>query len=121
MSEDRERGTKLDLDFEKNGGLVNAVAQDALTREVLMCAFMNREAFEKTLETGYAHYFSRSRGKLWKKGETSGHLQSVTEIRIDCDQDCVLLLVEQTGAACHTGNPSCFYRKVADQKLESVH
>ena len=107
----RETSETIDLDFSKGNGLVSAIAQDAETKEVLMCAFMNREAFEATVKTGYAHYYSRSRKSLWKKGETSGHLQKVREIRVDCDQDCVLLLVEQTGAACHTGNRSCFYRR----------
>ncbi|MCD1294124.1 phosphoribosyl-AMP cyclohydrolase [Methanocella sp. CWC-04] len=93
-------------------GLVPAIAQDFNTREVLMFAYMNREAFELTVSTGMAHYFSRSRGKIWKKGETSGHVQKVREIRIDCDRDCVLLLVEQDTAACHTGYISCFYRTV---------
>lgn len=91
-------------------GLVLAVVQDRTSREVLMCAYMNREALEKTVETGIAHFWSRSRQKLWKKGETSGHLQKVHEIRIDCDQDSLLLLVEQAGGACHMGYRSCFYR-----------
>lgn len=108
----RETSTTIDLDFSKGNGLVSAIAQDADSKDVLMCAFMNKEAFEKTLTSGYAHYYSRSRKSLWKKGETSGHLQLVREIRVDCDQDCVLLLVEQTGAACHTGRHSCFYRRV---------
>ena len=90
--------------------LVAAIAQDARNLEVLMIAWMDREAWEKTLETGYAHYHSRSRGRLWKKGETSGHVQKVREIRVDCDEDAVLLLVDQTGPACHTGNRTCFYR-----------
>ncbi len=117
---DRETTTEIDLDFEKNGGLVSAVAQDIISGEVLMVAFMNREAFEKTLSTGYAHYYSRSRDSLWKKGETSGHLQKVADLRVDCDQDCVLMLVEQTGAACHTGKKSCFYRRVNGGKLQEV-
>lgn len=100
------------LDFSKNEGLVSAIAQDVRTKEVLMSAFMNKEAWQKTLETGYAHYFSRSRQKLWKKGESSGHLQSIKSIRIDCDADCVLLLIEQEGAACHTNHLSCFYREI---------
>jgi len=106
------------LDFEKLGGLVVAVAQDAATREVLMTAFMDAEAWEKTVETGYAHYHSRSRKTLWKKGETSGNVQQVREIRIDCDQDAVLLLVNQIGgAACHTGNRSCFHRRFSNGRL----
>lgn len=78
-----------------------------------MCAFMNREALEKTVETGIAHFWSRSRQQLWKKGETSGHVQKIKEIRIDCDMDSLLLLVEQTGGACHMGYRSCFYRNLA--------
>jgi phosphoribosyl-AMP cyclohydrolase len=97
-------------DFER-APLVAAVAQDATTREVLMIAWMDREAWEKTLETGFAHYHSRSRDRLWKKGETSGHVQRVREIRVDCDEDAVLMLVHQTGPACHTGNRTCFYRE----------
>ena len=111
---DRETNLTLDPDFAKGDGLITAIAQDSTSLEVLMCAFMNREALDKTLESGFAHYYSRSRKSLWKKGETSGHLQRVKEIRVDCDQDCLLLLVEQTGAACHTGKKSCFYRKTAE-------
>lgn len=95
-----------------DNGLIQAIAQDSKSKEVLMCAFMNREALEKTIETGFAHYWSRSRQKMWKKGESSGHIQKVLEIRIDCDMDAVLLLIEQTGGACHTGYRSCFYRTV---------
>jgi 16S rRNA (cytidine1402-2'-O)-methyltransferase len=104
-------------DFAKSGGLVPAIAQDWATGEVLMLAYMNEEAYLLTLETGYAHYFSRSRGKLWKKGETSGHLQEVVELRLDCDEDTVLLRIRQNGAACHTGNRSCFYRTVEGKAL----
>jgi phosphoribosyl-AMP cyclohydrolase len=93
-------------------GLVPAVAQDATTREVLMLAWMNRQAIERTLADGYACYWSRSRRALWRKGETSGHLQRLVELRFDCDGDAVLLLVEQTGPACHTNRPSCFYALV---------
>ncbi|MDX2238633.1 MAG: phosphoribosyl-AMP cyclohydrolase [Hyphomonadaceae bacterium] len=91
-------------------GLIAAVAQDAETGEVLMLAWMNAEALRLTLETGQATYWSRSRGTLWRKGEESGHTQAVVEVRVDCDQDAVLLRVRQTGAACHTGARSCFYR-----------
>lgn len=91
-------------------GLICAIAQDAESGDVLMQAYMNAEALEKTLETGYAHYYSRSRGCLWKKGETSGHVQRVLGVSFDCDNDCVLLQIEQTGAACHTGSRSCFFR-----------
>ncbi len=93
-------------------GLIPVVVQDAGTREVLMVAYANAEAVEKTRETGFAHYFSRSRKKLWKKGEESGHVQRVREIRVDCDEDCLLYLVTQEGAACHTGYRSCFYRTI---------
>ncbi len=93
-------------------GLIPVVVQDAGTREVLMVAYANAEAVEKTRETGFAHYFSRSRKKLWKKGEESGHVQRIREIRVDCDEDCLLYLVTQEGAACHTGYRSCFYRTI---------
>jgi phosphoribosyl-AMP cyclohydrolase len=91
-------------------GLIAAIVQDAATHEVLMQAFMNEEALRLTLETGIAHYYSRSRKKLWKKGESSGHLQKVREVRLDCDQDAILMQVDQIGGACHTGYRSCFYR-----------
>lgn len=100
----------IEPDFDKMSGLVPAIAQDFKSGEVLMLAFMNREAWEKTLQTGTAHYWSRSRKTLWKKGESSGNMQEVKEIRIDCDSDCVLLKVHQIGgAACHTGYRSCFF------------
>jgi phosphoribosyl-AMP cyclohydrolase len=111
-------GETLRLRFDKLGGLVPAIAQDADTLEVLMSAFVNQEAWERTLETGYAHYFSRSRGRLWKKGESSRHVQRIREIRVDCDEDAVLFLVEQEGGtACHTGNRSCFFRRVEGDRL----
>jgi len=100
-----------DLKFDEKG-LIVAIAQDALSGEVLMQAYMNRESLEKTLETGYATYFSRSRNKLWVKGEESGHTQKVVGISYDCDGDSILLKVIQEGAACHTGNRSCFYRDI---------
>lgn len=101
------------LDFEKQGGLVPAIAQDYRTGEVLMLAYMNQAAFGETIRTGKACYYSRSRQKLWRKGEESGHVQRVHEIRIDCDADTVLLKVEQLGgAACHEGYHSCFFRKL---------
>jgi len=108
-----EEGTALTPRFDA-AGLITCVAQDAATGEVLMLAHMNAEALALTLATGEAHYFSRSRGKLWKKGESSGHTQKVLEMRIDCDQDAVIIKVEMggTGAACHTGRRSCFYRTV---------
>lgn len=94
-------------------GLIPAIAQDANTGQVLMLAWMNSEALAQTLATGEATYWSRSRKALWRKGETSGHTQRVLEVRIDCDQDTLLLLVEQTGPACHTGRNTCFYRTAA--------
>ncbi|WP_292387569.1 phosphoribosyl-AMP cyclohydrolase [Methanosarcina sp. UBA5] len=103
----------IDFDTLKSEkGLILAVIQDQVSREVLMCAYMNREALEKTVETGIAHFWSRSRQQLWKKGETSGHIQKVKEIRVDCDMDSLLLLVEQVGGACHMGYRSCFYRNL---------
>ncbi len=109
------------LNFNKLNGLVPAIAQDFSSGEVLMLAFMNREAWELTLKTGFAHYFSRTRNKLWKKGETSGNTQKIKEIRIDCDKDTVLLKIEQKGPACHTGHRSCFYRKIkADQIITDI-
>lgn len=99
--------------FDKGGGLLPAIAQDARTGEVLMLAYMNEEAFRRTLETGKAWYYSRSRDTYWMKGESSGHVQEVREIRVDCDADAILLRIEQVGgAACHTGQRSCFYRRV---------
>lgn len=93
-------------------GLVGAIVQDAATDEVLMFAFMNESAIQKTVETGLAHYYSRSRNKLWLKGESSGNTQKVVEMRVDCDMDCILIRVQQKGGACHAGYQSCFYRKV---------
>lgn len=111
----------LELNFEKNRGLVTAIAQDYKTKEILMQAYMNRDAWEETLKSGKAVYFSRSRNRLWKKGESSGNQQIVKEIRVDCDMDSVLLLVDQIGgAACHEGYKSCFYRKVIDSEMEVI-
>lgn len=107
------------IKFDANG-LICAIAQDYETGEVLMQAYMNAEALEKTLATGYAHYFSRSRQKLWKKGETSGHTQKVVAASFDCDRDCILLQVEQTGAACHTGARSCFYDSIVKGEKEGL-
>ena len=101
-----------EVDFEKGGGLVPVVAQDAKNGEILMLAYANKEAVEKTLQTGYAHYYSRSRKRLWMKGEESGNKQKVIKILVDCDADSLIYLVEQIGVACHTGNRSCFYRKL---------
>lgn len=103
--------TEFDVKFD-DAGLVVAVAQDFRTGDVLMVAYMDREALEKTISTGYAHYWSRSRKRLWMKGETSGNTQRVRKIMLDCDGDALLLLVEQEGAACHTGNRTCFFRSV---------
>jgi phosphoribosyl-AMP cyclohydrolase len=100
-----------DIDWEKTP-LIPAVAQEHATGEVLMLAYVNKEALRLTLAKGYAHYFSRSRNALWLKGETSGNLQKVVEVRADCDNDAVLYVVEQKGAACHTGEHSCFHKKI---------
>jgi phosphoribosyl-AMP cyclohydrolase len=108
----------MNPDFKKMNGLVPAIAQDNDTGEILMMAYMNKESWELTVKTGIAHYWSRSRNELWKKGESSGNIQKVKEIRIDCDDDTILLKVEQIGgAACHTGYRSCFYRVMRDGKL----
>lgn len=93
-------------------GLIPVVVQDAESREVLMVAYANDEAVNLTLSSGYGHYYSRSRRKIWKKGEESGHIQRVRRILVDCDEDCLIYEVEQTGAACHTGYPTCFYRTI---------
>lgn len=109
------------LDFDKGNGLVAAIAQDYDTGDVLMLAYMNEASWKRTLETGEVHYWSRSRKELWHKGATSGHVQKVREIRVDCDRDTVLLKVDQVGgAACHTGHRSCFHYLVTEQGLEEV-
>ncbi|HON95991.1 MAG TPA: phosphoribosyl-AMP cyclohydrolase [Deltaproteobacteria bacterium] len=106
------------VDFEKSGGIVPAIAQDAATGEILMLAYMNEESFRETTRTGRACYFSRSRNRLWRKGEESGNVQEVVEVRIDCDRDAILLKVNQVGgAACHTGFRSCFYRVLQNGSL----
>jgi len=102
-----------ELKFDERG-LIPVVVQEVSTREVLMLAYANEEAILKTIETGNAHYYSRSRKKLWMKGETSGNVQKVKEILYDCDEDALIYLVEQKGPACHTGNKTCFYRKLAE-------
>ena len=102
---------QIEVDFGEDG-LVPAVAQDADSKDVLMLAYVSPEALEATLETGFAHYYSRSRDELWKKGGSSGHLQEIQEVRVDCDADTLLYLVDQEGGACHTGHESCFYRTV---------
>jgi phosphoribosyl-AMP cyclohydrolase len=101
-------------------GLIPAIAQDRNTGEVLMMAWMNRDAIEETLATGQICYYSRSRQKLWRKGETSGQTQKLLELRIDCDGDAILLLVDQTGVACHTGRRSCFFRAMRDGDLVQI-
>lgn len=101
-------------DFQKAGGLITAVTVDADDGEVLMVAYMNEEAFRLTLETGKVHYFSRSRNKLWKKGESSGNMQELVEMRVDCDLDAVVVRARQQGPACHEGYKSCFFRSVKD-------
>ena len=109
------------IDFEKGGGLVTALAQDAENGEILMVAYMNAEAFERSLETGEVVYWSRSRKKLWHKGEESGNVQRIREILIDCDGDAILFKVDQVGgAACHTGRRSCFYRRLDEAGVEDV-
>ena len=111
----------IELDFSKNGGLATAIAQDFQTREILMTAFINRDAWEETLRTGRVVYWSRSRQKLWRKGETSGNTQIVKEILVDCDADAVIFKVEQLGgAACHEGYRSCFFRRVENGTLKVI-
>jgi phosphoribosyl-AMP cyclohydrolase len=108
---DREEGLVLQPKFDASG-LLTCVATDAATGDVLMVAHMNDEALRKTIASGEAWYFSRSRNSLWRKGESSGHTQRVVEMRVDCDQDAIWIRVEQQGAACHTGRRSCFYRNI---------
>jgi phosphoribosyl-AMP cyclohydrolase len=109
------------LDFDKTSGMIPAIAQDAETGEVLMLAWMNREAYEETLRTGRACYYSRSRNRLWRKGEESGHFQEVRGVFVDCDTDTILLKVHQVGgAACHEGYKSCFFRQVEGDGLKVV-
>ena len=109
------------IDFDKSGGLVPAIAQDSETGEVLMLAWMNREAFEETVRTNRAVYFSRSRNRLWRKGEESGHVQEVKGVFVDCDADTVLLKVKQIGgAACHEGYSSCVFRELAEGELTVI-
>ena len=110
--EQNESLSVSDLDFEKFSGLLPVIAQDHGSGRVLMLAYANLEAVRKTQETGYAHYWSRSRNTLWKKGESSGHVQQITEVLVDCDEDTLLYKVSQTGPSCHTGAQSCFFRKL---------
>jgi phosphoribosyl-AMP cyclohydrolase len=112
---------EYEIDFARAGGLIPAIVQDWKTGDVLMVAYMNAESWAKTLETGKACFWSRSRKKLWLKGETSGNVQRVKEIFLDCDNDAILLKVEQVGgAACHTGYRSCFYRRILNGKTEVI-
>ena len=121
MISDAKAALLATVDFEKGGGLVTAIAQDEATGEILMVAHMNRESLERTLETGEAVYWTRSRQKLWHKGEESGNTQTVKELYVDCDADVVLMKIEQKGgAACHTGRRSCFFRKVEGGELADV-
>ena len=107
----------IKIDFAKGNGLVPCIVQDADTLQVLMLGYMNEESLQKTVETGLATYFSRSRQALWIKGETSSHFQHVQEILVDCDEDTILLKVKQDGAACHTGKYSCFYRNIEGEEI----
>ncbi|HCW53054.1 MAG TPA: phosphoribosyl-AMP cyclohydrolase [Clostridium sp.] len=108
---DIEQKVKM-VDFKKSNGLVPAIVQDYESKEVLMLAYMNEESLRKTLEGDTTWFYSRSRNELWNKGATSGHFQYIKDIKIDCDNDTILILVDQVGAACHTGNKSCFYRQL---------
>jgi phosphoribosyl-AMP cyclohydrolase len=119
MADLRETGLVLDPKYDA-AGLITAVATDRMTGEMLMLAHMNAEALRLTVETGDAHFWSRSRGKLWRKGESSGHVLRVHDIRIDCDQDAVWLIVDPAGPACHTGARSCFYRRIEGDRLVRV-
>ena len=125
MSADKkeiESGTNFTPKFDDNG-LITAIAQDANTSEVLMVAYMNKEALDTTIQTGIATYYSRSRKKLWKKGEQSGHIQKIQQILVDCDQDCIILKVSVDAGQCHVGYQSCFYRaleKGSDKKLKFI-
>jgi len=105
------------IDFEKNNGIVPVVVQEATTNEVLMLAYMDKEAVELTLSTNFAHYFSRSKQRIWKKGESSGHTQEVVDFFIDCDNDTLLLKVNQKGVACHTGRKTCFFTDIKNDKI----
>ncbi|MFZ2147422.1 MAG: phosphoribosyl-AMP cyclohydrolase [Sedimentisphaerales bacterium] len=120
--QDIEEGVEFIPKFDDNG-LISAIAQDSQTGQILMVAYMNRQALEMTIRTGYATYFSRSRQKLWKKGEQSGHFQKIEQILVDCDQDCLILKVAVDAGQCHVGYRSCFYRalkKHTDKNLEFI-
>lgn len=114
-----ETGTQFTPQFNKDG-LITAIAQDAGTNQVLMVAYMNKQALDETIKTGKAVYFSRSRGKLWRKGEQSGHTQKVEQILTDCDQDCLVLKVKVDSGQCHVGYQSCFYREVDTDNPENL-
>ena len=118
-SAERELGKSFLPKFDAQGLLI-AIAVDSATKDILMVAYMDEEALAKTRETGLAHFHSRSRGRLWLKGETSGHFLRVQEFRVDCDQDALILLVKPEGPACHTGARSCFYRKIEGEGLERI-
>ncbi len=117
FSETEQNNTKELRPRFNAAGLITVITQDASTNEVLMLAWMNEQALAKTIKTGKATYWSRSRKKLWVKGATSGNTQQVVEMRVDCDQDAILMKVNQTGGACHTHRQSCFYREIAGQRL----
>ena len=119
MTDERDTGLTLDPKYDA-AGLVTAVVTDRATADVLMVAHMNAQALAMTRDSGLAHFWSRSRSKLWKKGETSGNILRVVEMRIDCDQDCLWLIVEPVGPACHTGARSCFFRRLGNDGLERV-
>ncbi|HEX7872475.1 MAG TPA: phosphoribosyl-AMP cyclohydrolase [Sphingobium sp.] len=119
MTDTRDEGLRLDPKYDRDG-LITAVASDQATGELLMLAHMNAEALALTVETRIAHFWSRSRQALWKKGETSGHVLHVEDIRIDCDQDAIWLIVRPHGPACHTGRTACFYRRIVGDTLEWV-
>ena len=121
-TKDIEEGAEFIPKFDDNG-LITAIAQDSKTGQILMVAYMNQQALEMTIQTGYSTYFSRSRKKLWKKGEESGHVQKVEQILVDCDQDCLILKVTVDAGQCHVGYRSCFYRALknnTDKKLEFI-
>jgi phosphoribosyl-AMP cyclohydrolase len=120
--QDIEEGTEFIPKFDDNG-LITAIAQDSQTNQILMVAYMNRQALEATIQTGFGTYFSRSRKKLWKKGQESGHVQKVEQILVDCDQDCLILKVKVDAGQCHVGYRSCFYRALKNNtknKLEFI-
>jgi phosphoribosyl-AMP cyclohydrolase len=109
--------TAVDLDWDDESGLLPAIAQDVDSGELLMLVYVSPDALERTRETGLAHYYSRSRDQLWQKGETSGHVQRVRDVRVDCDGDALLYVVDQEGGACHTGFRSCFYRRLDGERV----